>query len=136
MNYKKIGLLGVVISVLLNGYFLKDYFLKKSENIVRVSFECKLKDVVGDKVKKHVETFRFKDNKVYSTYQSDDFTYIELLKDCVIIDNQNWSCGGKLTTANGVAISNSYVLNNGKFIYKDGYRYKEKATICGTKQLG
>ena len=134
MNYKKIGLLLVAVSVLLNAYFLKDYVFKKKNDTVKVEFECRFKDNPNLK-KRHTETYHIKGNKVYRTYQSEDGKYADIdeLKNCVIIDNQNWSCGGN-TTYFGFAAT--HVLNNGKFSYSNDY-FKDGSNnfICEPKQL-
>jgi hypothetical protein len=141
MNYKKIGLLVVAVSVLLNAFFLKDYVFKKKDDTVKVEFECRFKDSKKDEVSRYIETYRFKDNKIYSTYQSknegSDYTKIIELEDCVIIDSQNWSCGGKfMNIAYKTASSPSYVLNNGRFTYSRGYlEGDENPMYCKTKQL-
>jgi hypothetical protein len=141
MNYKKIGLLGVFISFLLNGYFLKDYF-KKTDNIVRVSFECKYQDSKEDEVFKYLETYRFKDNRIYSTHEITDkentLSTIKELEDCVVIDSKNWTCGGKIQIIGNMTILNeAFTLNNGKFSYHNRSELgNADRFICRSKQLG
>jgi|688.fasta_scaffold1199880_1 hypothetical protein len=134
MNYKKIGLLVAVISVLLNAYFLKDYVFKKKDDALKVKFECRFKDNPNLK-DGHIGIYHIKGNKVYQTYQSEDGEYARIyeLENCVIVDNQNWSCGGN-TTLLGVAAT--HVLNNGKFSYSNGYfNNLSNNYVCKPKQL-
>jgi hypothetical protein len=119
MNYKKIGLLLVAVSVLLNGYFLKDYLFKSNDKEVRVQFVDCL-----DANELIIVTFIEKDKKVFTKLQDvkdgkvGEVTEIIELDDCVIIDNQNWTCGGKTKVrADFEYTTHQYTLNNGKFSY-------------------
>ncbi len=124
MNYKKIGLLLVAVSVLLNGFFLKDYLfnkaqIKKADSEVRVKFvDC------NDSKEITILTFIEKNKKVFTKVQVveggkvGEVTEINELDDCVIIDNQNWSCGGKTKARKDFEYTtHQYTLNNGKFSY-------------------
>ncbi len=141
MNYKKIGLLLVAVSVLLNAYFLKDYVFKKKNDTVKVEFECKFRDSKKDEVSRHIETYRFKDNRIYSTYEKKDgkvvHSKIRELKDCIIVDSQNWTCGGKVVTIGSTTFyDDTSTLNNGKFSFEDSfYTGNENPLTCNIKQI-
>lgn len=143
MNYKKIGILLVFISILLNAYFLKDYIFdkaltKKANSEVKVKFvDC------YDNNEITIVTFIEKNKKVFNKVQVveggkvGEVTEINELDDCVIIDNQNWSCGGiTKTIGDNVITKQQYLLNNGKFFYKAA-SFRNKSMECDNqfKQL-
>lgn len=134
MNFKKIGLLIVVISILLNAYFLKDFvfdkaLIKKANGEVKVKIEL----CAGNYEMTHIHTFFEKNKTVFDKVQVvengivGDVVDISELKDCVIVDNQNWSCGGKIEMYGAKATqSPKYVLNNGKFFFNEGFSLVKK----------
>ncbi len=134
MNYKKIGLLLVAVSVLLNGYFLKDYLfnkaqIKKVDGEVRVRMEL----CAADYEIIQIHTFIEKNKKVFVKRQVvengkvGEVFDISELNDCAIVDNQNWSCGGKMEVyGTKVTQSPKYLLNNGKFFFSEGVSIVEK----------
>ena len=62
----------------------------------------------------------------------DGSKFIKKLDDCTIIDDKNWTCGGKQKWENGeVAVDGVYQMVDGDVTYKNGYFSFKKAD--GTK---
>ena len=128
MNKKYIFLIGLVVSLALNIYFIAETYLTKYSGI-KVEF-----DVCG---LKHTDTYIVKNDSVYvKTEAIDDkgvsFALdVQVLGDCTIIDSKNWKCGGKTDFYGSVDYhSPQYVVSDNKFSYFDGWSSPPNESDC------